>query len=149
LNESMEIAERSMGGVRTLSYLLHPPFLDENGLLAAVRWYAEGFAARSGIQVDLDLPATFERLSQDVETALFRAVQEALINIHRHAKSPTAWIRFRIKDDHLTLEVHDRGVGMPTALVTRLMEGTGVVGVGIVGMRERLKQLGGALEIES
>jgi two-component system NarL family sensor kinase len=82
LTESIDLAERSMTGVRTLSYLLHPPFLDEIGLVSALRWYAEGFAQRSGIAVDLDLPSSFERLDQDVETALFRIVQEALINVH-------------------------------------------------------------------
>jgi PAS domain S-box-containing protein len=149
LKEGMEIAERSMSGVRTLSYLLHPPFLDEHGLLAAVRWYAEGFAARSGIEVDLDLPTTFERLPQDVETTLFRVVQEALINIHRHAQSPTARIRLCPTDDCLTLEVQDRGVGIPAELAAGLVAGTGVGGVGIAGMRERLKQLAGTLEIDS
>lgn len=71
-----------MGGIRTLSYLLHPPFLDETGLVPALRWYAEGFAQRSGIAVDLNLPSSFERLDQNVEMALFRIVQEALINVH-------------------------------------------------------------------
>jgi PAS domain S-box-containing protein len=149
LNESMDIAERSMSGVRTLSYLLHPPFLDENGLLAAVRWYSEGFASRSGISIELDLPAALERQAKDIEMALFRVVQEALINIHRHAQSPTASIRLRVKDGRLTLEVHDRGAGIPPALVTQLMTGKGVVSVGVAGMSERLKQLGGTLEIES
>jgi PAS domain S-box-containing protein len=149
INESIEIAERSMSSVRTLSYLLHPPFLDDNGLLAAVRWYSEGFAARSGIAVDLDLPDALDRQSQDIEMTLFRVVQEALINIHRHAQSPTASIRLRLKDGRLTLEVQDRGAGMPAELVAQLMSGTGVVSVGVAGMGERLKQLGGTLEIES
>jgi PAS domain S-box-containing protein len=149
INESIEIAERSMSGVRTLSYLLHPPFLDDNGLLAAVRWYSEGFAARSGIAVDLDLPDALDRQTREVEMTLFRVVQEALINIHRHAQSPTATIRLRLKDGRLTLEVEDRGVGMPPELVAQLMSGTRVVSVGVAGMGERLKQLGGTLEIEA
>jgi PAS domain S-box-containing protein len=149
INESIEIAERSMSGVRTLSYLLHPPFLDDNGLLAAVRWYCEGFAARSGIAVDLDLPDALDRQPRDVEMTLFRVVQEALINIHRHAHSPTATIRLRLKDRRLTLEVQDSGVGMPSELVAQLMSGTRVLSVGVAGMGERLKQLGGTLEIES
>ncbi len=149
INESVEIAERSMSGIRTLSYLLHPPFLDDNGLLAAVRWYSEGFAARSGIAVDLDLPDAVDRQSRDVEMTLFRVVQEALINIHRHAQSPTASIRLRVKDGRLTLEVEDRGVGIPAELVAQLMSGTRVLSVGVAGMGERLKQLGGTLEIES
>jgi signal transduction histidine kinase len=149
LTESIELAERSMSGIRTLSYLLYPPLLDETGLLPALRWYAAGFAERSGIEVALDLPSTFERLPQDVETTLFRVVQEALINIHRHADSPTAWIRLRIDDQRLTLEVEDHGRGMPSDLVARLPTGEGAMGVGVPGMRERLQQLGGTLAIQS
>ena len=138
-----------MSGVRTLSYLLHPPFLDENGLLSALRWYAKGFADRSGIAVDLDLPATFARLPQDVETALFRVVQEALINTHRHAQSATASIRLTAAADLLTLEIDDRGRGMPPEVLSSVTTGGGAPGVGIAGMRERLEQLGGRLNIES
>jgi PAS domain S-box-containing protein len=144
LAESVDLAERSMAGIRTLSYLLHPPFLDENGLLFAVRWYVKGFVDRSGIAVDLDLPDTFERLPQQVETALFRVVQEALINVHRHANSSTARIRLRIVGGNLTLEIEDHGRGMPEALLAK-----GPEGVGIAGMRERLEELGGRIEIES
>jgi signal transduction histidine kinase len=148
LTEGLDLVERSMSGARTLSYLLHPPLLDESGLLAAVRWYVEGFAKRSGISVGLDLPPTFERLPQDVETTLFRIVQEALINIHRHAQSATARLRLLVTDD-LTLEIHDDGQGMPAVLVDRLMAGGGADGVGIAGIRERLKPFAGTLEIES
>jgi signal transduction histidine kinase len=132
-----------------LSYLLYPPFLDEAGLLSALRWYVAGFAERSGIQVDLDLPSTFERLPQDVETTLFRVVQEALINIHHHAGSPTALIRLRVDDHRLLLEIVDRGRGMPPTVVAQLPAGGGALGVGVAGMRERLQQLGGTFEIES
>jgi PAS domain S-box-containing protein len=149
LTESIDLAERSMTGVRTLSYLIHPPFLDETGLVSALRWYAEGFAERSGIAVDLDLPPAFERLDQDVETALFRVVQEALINVHRHAGSPRASIRLHHTGEGLTLEVEDRGHGMPAERLAQLPVGGGAMGVGIAGMRERLEQLGGTLEIES
>ena len=149
LLESIDLAERSMSGVRTLSYLLHPPFLDENGLLSALRWYAKGFADRSGITVDLDLPATFGRLPQDVETALFRVVQEALINTHRHAQSATASIRLTAAADLLTLEIEDRGRGMSPEVLSSVTTGGGAPGVGIAGMRERLEQLGGRLNIES
>jgi two-component system NarL family sensor kinase len=149
LTESIELAERSMSGIRTLSYLLHPPFLDEAGLLSALRWYAAGFAERSGIRVDLDLPSAFERLPQDVETTLFRVVQEALINIHHHADSGTASIRLRVDGQRLTLEVADSGHGMPPELIAQLPTGGGALGVGVAGMRERLMQLGGTLDIES
>lgn len=147
--ESMELVERSISGARTLSALLHPPLLDVRGLLSGIRWYAEGFAARSGIKVSFDLPEHFDRLPQDVETALFRVVQEALINIHRHAGSATARVSLRVDDGQLVLTVTDSGKGMPAALVNRLMKAAGELGVGIVGMAERLKQLGGRLEIES
>jgi PAS domain S-box-containing protein len=149
LDESTQLADRSMGEIRTLAYLLHPPFLDEVGLLSALRWYAEGFAERSGIDVTLDLPDALQRLPQDVETALFRVVQEALINIHRHAGSPTARIQLRVDAGSLALEIEDRGTGMTPEFVARLRTGTGAIGVGLAGMRERLEQLGGALDIDS
>ena len=149
LSESIELADRSMSSIRTLSYLLHPPFLDEAGLVSALRWYASGFAARSGIAVDLELPPAFPRLPQDLETTLFRVVQEALINIHRHAHSSSASIRLRSEDPQLTLEIQDRGRGMPPDVMTQVAGGAGALGVGIAGMRERLQQLGGSLEMES
>jgi signal transduction histidine kinase len=147
--ESMELAERAMTGIRTLSYLLHPPFLDEAGLLAALRWYATGFTDRSGIKIELDLPAALERMPREIETTLFRVVQEALINIHRHARSPSARIRLRVDADHLTLEIKDRGRGLPSELMAQLPAGGGALGVGVAGMRERLQQIGGTLVIES
>jgi PAS domain S-box-containing protein len=149
LTESMSLAEQSMTQIRTLSYLLHPPFLDEAGLLSALRWYAAGFAERSGIKVDLDLPESFERLPLDTETALFRVVQESLINIHRHARSETARIRLRCGSETLVLEIEDRGHGIPRAALMRIMNKGGVAGVGIAGMSERIEQLGGRLEITS
>jgi PAS domain S-box-containing protein len=149
LTESIDLAERSMTGIRTLSYLLHPPFLDEAGLPSALRWYAAGFTERSGIKVDLDLPSTFGRLPQAVETALFRVVQEALINIHQHAGSQTATIRLRVDGQRLTLEIEDRGRGMSPALIEQLPSGGGALGVGVAGMRQRLQQLGGSLAIDS
>jgi PAS domain S-box-containing protein len=149
LAEAVDLAEQSMAGVRTLSYLLHPPFLDEQGLLSALRWYVEGFSRRSGIAVDLDLPKALERFPQAVETTLFRIVQEALINIHRHADSPTARIRLRTAGDGLTLEIEDRGRGMSPDFVARLVDGDSAFGIGVAGMRERLKRLGGSFDIES
>ncbi len=149
LTESIELADRSMSGIRTLSYLLHPPFLDDTGLLSAIRWFAEGFADRSGIAVDLDLPETFDRLPQEAETVLFRVVQEGLINIHRHADSSTARIRLRRDPERVTLEVEDRGRGIPPDLLSRLRSGAAARGIGIAGMRERLEQLGGTLDIDS
>jgi signal transduction histidine kinase len=149
LAEGINLVDGSIADVRTLSYLLHPPFLDQSGLLAAVRWYAKGFADRSGIAVDLEVPATFERLPQDVESTLFRVVQEALTNIHRHARTATACIWLRVERDRLVLEITDRGRGMSADVLSSVTSGSGAPGVGLAGMRERLKQLGGALHVES
>jgi signal transduction histidine kinase len=149
LTDSITLADQSMTEIRTLSYLLHPPFLDETGLLSALRWYAGGFAERSGIKVALDLPESFERLSLDTETALFRIVQESLINIHRHAGSETARIGVRRDTETLVLEIEDRGHGISNTSLEHIMSGGGVAGVGIAGMRERIEQLGGHLEITS
>jgi PAS domain S-box-containing protein len=148
LIESIALAEQSITEIRTLSYLLHPPFLDEIGLLSALRWYAAGFAQRSGIEVELELPESLERLPLDTETALFRIVQESLINIHRHAGSATARILLQRDMDMLVLEIEDHGHGMPGDSLEHVMSG-GAVGVGIAGMRERIQQLGGRLEVTS
>jgi two-component system NarL family sensor kinase len=119
------------------------------GLLSALRWYAAGFADRSGIKMDLDLPESLERLPLDIETALFRIVQESLINIHRHAESDIARIRLRRDAENLVLAIDDRGRGIPDASLERIMSGEGGVGVGIAGMCERIERLGGRLEIAS
>jgi PAS domain S-box-containing protein len=149
LEEAVEILDGSIKGVRTLSYLLHPPGLDEAGLPAALKWYADGFAERSGIGVTLDVPQVFPRLSREVETTLFRVVQEALINIHRHAASPTATIRLTQPGEKVLLEVEDRGRGIASDVSAAIRAGHGAFGVGIAAARERLKQLGGALHIET
>lgn len=134
--------------VRTISYLLHPPLLDEAGLASALRWLVEGFAQRSQIRVDLEIPANFGRLARDSEIAIFRMVQECLTNIHRHSQSPTAKIRTTASDGHVRVEVEDHGKGIAPEKQAE-MTSTGTPGVGIRGMRERLRQLGGTLEIES
>ena len=149
LAESLSLADQSMSQIRTLSYLLHPPFLDETGLLSALRWYAAGFAERSGIKVDLEVPESFERMPLDVETALFRIVQESLINIHRHSGSQTARIRLRSDAETLVLEIEDLGHGIPPASLKRITSRGGVAGVGIAGMSERVEQLGGRLDVTS
>jgi len=127
--------------LRTMSHLLHPPLLDEAGLHSAVRWYVEGFAERSKIQVDLQLDPKVGRLPAEFETAIFRIVQECLTNIHRHSGSKSASISITRHGDEIKLEIIDRGKGMPTPISRG--------GVGIQGMRERVRQLGGELEIES
>jgi PAS domain S-box-containing protein len=149
LIESILLAEQSITEIRTLSYLLHPPFLDEMGLLSALRWYVAGFADRSGITVNLELPEGFDRLPRDTETALFRIVQESLINIHRHSESETARIRLRRAAGTLVLEIEDWGRGIPKTSLKHITSGGGVVGVGIAGMSERIERLGGCLELTS
>jgi two-component system, NarL family, sensor kinase len=134
--------------VRTMSHLLHPPLLDEVGLASGLRSYLEGFTERSKIRVDLELPEDLGRLQRDSETAIFRIVQECLTNIHRHSESPVARIRIKRTDSEVSLEVEDSGKGIP-AEKRQAMDSGGTAGVGIRGMRERLRQLGGSLEINS
>jgi PAS domain S-box-containing protein len=149
LSGSLEVAERSLNEMRTLSYLLHPPLLDEDGLASALAWYVKGFAERSGIKVDLKVSPDFGRLPQEVETTLFRVVQESLTNVHRHSKSPTARIRLSRRSIGVELEIRDKGQGMSTKALHLGNSNAGQLGVGIMGMRERARQLGGQLEIAS
>jgi len=134
--------------IRTISYLLHPPLLDEAGLTSALRWYVEGLTARSEISVDLEVPDNFDRLPRDLETAIFRVVQECLTNVHRHSGSPVAKIRLSRFANDVQVEVRDQGKGIPPEKLSE-MAATGAPGVGIRGMRERIHQLGGSLEISS
>lgn len=146
LEDSVNLLDRVVQEIRTLSYLVFPPLLDERGLASALRWYVEGFTERSGIQVGLDVPPSPQRLPRDVETVLFRIVQEGLTNVHRHSGSLTAAIRLAIDPTNVCLEVRDAGKGFRR-------EGAGDgppnPGVGIMSMREQVKQLGGELDIES
>jgi two-component system, NarL family, sensor kinase len=122
--------------------------LDEAGLPSAIRWFVEGFAERSKIPVALEIPQNLGRLSPEFETTIFRVVQEGLTNIHRHSGSSTAAIRISQAPEAIRLEISDRGKGIPAGVQLGLA-GTGRSGVGIQGMRERLRQLGGHLEIQS
>ncbi len=146
--DSAGLVQEMSNDIRTMSYLLHPPMLDEMGLAAALRWYIDGFSDRSKIAVELECKQDLGRLSREVETAVFRVVQECLTNIHRHSGSPTAAIRISRPDSHLRVEVRDEGKGI-SAKMREQMESGGTVGVGIRGMRERVGQLGGSLEISS
>jgi PAS domain S-box-containing protein len=148
LEESATLAARAMEDIRVLSYHLHPPLLDDVGLASALRWYVQGFGQRSGIDVRLAVAEDFDRLPQDFETALFRCVQESLINVHRHARSATAEVRVLRAENRVVVEIQDRGRGMPRE--SGVAAGDRVhLGVGIAGMRERVQQLGGTLEITS
>jgi signal transduction histidine kinase len=148
LNDSENLVREMSSEVRTISHLLHPPLLDEAGLCSALRWYVDGFSQRSGIRLDLNIPDDFGRLPSELETAIFRVVQESLTNIHRHSSSPVARIRLQQPGDHVVVEIADRGKGIPEEKLQE-MASTGTPGVGIRGMRERLRQLGGTLDIES
>jgi PAS domain S-box-containing protein len=149
LAESQQLAERSTQEIRTLSYLLHSPVLEVLGLPGALREFVQGFGTRSGLRTAFKAPANFGRLPQEVEMALFRVVQEALGNIHRHSGSPTAGVRLSRDAFEVEVEIVDAGRGIPPDKLTSLNLGLGELGVGIAGMRERLRQLGGRLEIES
>jgi PAS domain S-box-containing protein len=148
LDDNEALVVRVSDEIRTLSYLLHPPLLDEIGLESALKDYVDGFSTRSKIEVRLDIPREFGRLSKDAEIALFRVAQECLTNIHRHSGSGTAAIRIVRDDGTVKLEVQDDGKGMPAERVA-LLNTTGTLGVGFRGMRERLRQLGGSLVVSS
>jgi len=146
--ENLNLLQQVSKEIRTMSHLLHPPLLDEAGLESAIRWYIDGFAERSKIHVDLDMPSNFDRLSSDQEIALFRVVQECLTNIHRHSESATAAIRITREDGKVHLEVKDEGKGIPQDQQV-VLNSYGAMGVGFRGMRERLRQLGGTLNVNS
>jgi signal transduction histidine kinase len=147
LDSTKLIAEMSKE-LRTIAYLLHPPLLDEAGLTSAIRCYADGFAERSKIKVKLELPPDLGRLTDECELAIFRIVQECLTNVHRHSGSPSATIRLACSSEGLTLEIKDEGRGMSQEKRTKAASGS-LPGVGLRGMRERIVQLGGKVEINS
>jgi len=143
--DTREISRQVCQELRNISYLLHPPLLEERGLLFALRWFADGFTKRNDIPVFLDFPEDFPRLKPDEETALFRIAQEALSNIYRHAGATKAWITlWREENGAVALEIRDNGEGLPEGFSFNTS-----VGVGLAGMRERMKQLGGTLEVDS
>jgi two-component system, NarL family, sensor kinase len=146
--ETRDVVRKIGEEIRTLSYLLHPPLLDESGLASAVRWYAEGFQKRSGIHLSVNIAPGLGRLSMEVETALFRVVQESLTNVHRYSGSPDAEIRIFAENGELRLEVVDYGKGIEAGTARTSIDGIASLGVGIPGMRERLRQLGGQLEVD-
>ena len=148
ITDSEDLVQEMCKEVRTISHLIHPPLLDEAGLSSALRWYVDGFSQRSKIAVDLDCPNDFGRLPREMETAIFRLVQECLTNIHRHSGSATAKIRLHHSDHEVVVEVEDKGNGIPAEKLHQ-MASAGIAGVGITGMRERVRQLGGSLEINS
>jgi PAS domain S-box-containing protein len=148
LSDAARLVRELSQELRTMSHLLHPPLLDEAGLESALRWFVEGFAQRSGIQVDLELAPELGRLSEEMEIAIFRVVQESLANVHRHSGSKTAEVRVGRDAQKVTLEIRDQGQGL-SANGNVEAPGPAVPGVGIQGMRERVRQLGGHFEIQS
>jgi PAS domain S-box-containing protein len=149
LTESLALADQCLNDTRTISHLLHPPLLDQVGLLSALRWYVQGFVQRSEIRVQLDVPDDFTRLPAELETTLFRGVQESLTNIHRHSRSPAANIRLTSDAESVSLEVTDYGCGIPPEQLRRCNGNRAALGVGIAGMHERVRQLGGQLQVSS
>ncbi len=149
VTESTSLAEGVFQQIRTLSYLLHPPMLDHTGLASALRWYIQGFTKRSGIGVDIEIAREVGRLSPEIETALFRIVQESLTNIHRHSGSGSAIIRLFKQEQSVVLQVKDQGGGMMEVADGEVADNVQLLGLGILGMRQRLRQFNGKLEINT
>ena len=146
VSENAAMVEQINSEIRTISHLLHPPLLDEVGLGSALQWYVEGFAKRSKIDAKLEAAENFERLPQDLELTLFRAVQEALTNVHRHSGSSSCTVQLAREADRVLVRITDRGHGIPVKKLAALPSSAGV---GLRGLYERFRQLGGALEIAS
>jgi PAS domain S-box-containing protein len=147
LGESIRLANQVIKETRTLSYLLHPPLLDEAGLRDALHWFVGGFIERSGIQTELEISPNFARLPRELEIAIFRIIQESLTNIHRHSGSAKASIRLALDGNQIFLTISDQGKGMPSEATLEEPKKNRKLGVGIAGMRERVLQLGGEFEV--
>jgi PAS domain S-box-containing protein len=149
LQDSIDLVSRCTAEIRTLSYLLHPPLLDDMGLTSAITWYVTGFSERSGVQVRLDMPANLSRFSEDVETAVFRIIQQSLANIHRHSESKVARIHLAVAGERLMVEISDEGRGLAPEILFKFRQSGQLPGVGISGMRERINGLRGTFDITS
>jgi signal transduction histidine kinase len=147
--ECLKLLDQAVTETRTISHLLHPPLLDETGFESAARWYVEGFAKRSGIQTALEMPEELGRLPSSLELALFRVLQESLTNVHRHSTSKRADVSLRLFEDKVVLRVRDYGKGIPMDVLDRFRRHNAHDGVGLAGMRERIHELGGQLEMDS
>jgi two-component system NarL family sensor kinase len=148
-SELAVLADQAIDEVRTMSYLLHPPLLDEVGFACAADWYIEGFAKRSKIHVRSDLKNLGERLPRNIEIVLFRVLQESLTNVHRHSGASEVSISVQRDDHTVIMELHDFGCGIAPDRLLRLRETSAESGVGLAGMRERLNELNGKFELES
>jgi PAS domain S-box-containing protein len=148
VRENLDLIAQASAEIRTVSYLLHPPMLEELGLRFALKSYVDGFAERSKISVELQIDSDLGRLPQDCEVSLFRIVQECLTNVHRHSDSPTALVRLSRTPKEVTLEVKDNGTGIKEHIRSNIASGASV-GVGFRGMQERVRLLGGTLTVQS
>jgi PAS domain S-box-containing protein len=149
LSDVAELADRALQEIRTTSYLLHPPLLDEAGFFSAAKWYLEGFAKRSGMHVTFDPPSRVARMPDGIEMALFRILQESLTNVHRHSGSRQVEIQVSVTEDSVVMQIKDFGGGMPAEVIERFRTSRSNIGVGLVGMRERVRELGGQLDVQS
>ena len=148
LSECLHAVDQCIKETRTISYLLHPPLLDEAGFESAARWYIDGFAQRGSIQAKVSFPENMDRLPMPVELALFRILQESLTNIHRHSGSSTVEVNVEVAKDMVTLAVRDAGRGIPPHVLDHFHE-TGIAGIGLAGMQERVADLGGEFRVQS
>ena len=149
LKEIDQLLTDSVTETRTISHLLHPPLLDEVGIASAARWYAEGFAKRSGIEIVADIPDDLQRMSRPAELVLFRVLQESLTNIHRHSRSSRAEISLHTNAKGAILRIRDYGKGMSREMLQNFMSTGSNVGVGLAGMRERVREQGGQFDLQS
>lgn len=148
LADSVEVVDQCLSETRTISHLLHPPLLDESGFPSAARWYLEGFSERSGIEVALHVHDNLGRLPQDVETALFRVLQESLTNVHRHSESKKVDITIHLEGGEALVAIRDYGCGFSSQQLQDVHDGRSR-GVGLTGLRERMAVLGGVFEVVS
>jgi len=149
MRECLKLLDDSIAETRTISHLLHPPLLDEAGLISAVRWFVEGFAKRSGIETNLDIEQSSARFPEAVELALFRVLQESLTNVHRHSGATRADVSLRSTPNSAVLQIKDYGRGIPAQLLDGLGSDSNAGGVGLAGMRERVREIGGQIDISS
>jgi signal transduction histidine kinase len=149
ISDTISLVDQCTSEIRTMSYLLHPPLLDEMGLRCAIMMYVEGFSERSGIRVDVEIPEDFARLPSEIETALFRVMQQSLANVHRHSGSLVARVCVSLSAAGVVMEIQDKGCGIPAETLMGFHSGRLLPGVGIAGMRERISSLNGQLNIRS
>jgi signal transduction histidine kinase len=149
LTNAIQLLDQSISETRTISHLLHPPLLDEVGFVSAAKWYVQGFSERSGVAVDMDIQDGQGRLPRALELGLFRVLQESLTNIHRHSKSSKAEVKLSSFPNEVVLQVRDYGNGMPAESLRQFKNKGTNLGVGLTGMRERVRELSGRFDIQS